>query len=338
VWAGRERIVMNHPRRARFVASKLIVPSEPAEFAAEGFIAFSGQVTGNIEAIVVLGDSIILFTRREIWEVTGSGPGRNGIGEFFAARRISNAGGLVSDGWRSIVETDVGVFFQRAETQLCLLGKSGAVEWIGLPIEDYLEDYPVITAAAYVPSKHSVAFAVQNTDRDEGGILRFDLDMKAWFFDDVGAVAALAEHDGRLAYAQDGVVYLQDEATGVGAGVTARLDTNMFQGFQALGWGQLNRIGALITYQGPCTVNLYLTRDGVDYGSAIASWALTDADYSAGDRDVLLKDPPDQMGDTFGLRIEMAPETGSEGAWLHAVAVDVDGAPELARKGPAKNL
>jgi hypothetical protein len=85
-------------------------------------------------------------------------------------------------------------------------------------------------------------------------------------------------------------------------------------------------------------VNLYLTRDGVDYGTAIASWSLTDADYSAGDRDVLLKDPPDQMGDTFGLRIEMVPESGSKGAWLHAVAVDVDGAPELARKGTAKNL
>jgi len=338
VWADRERIVMNHPRRARYVTSKLVVPGEPAEFAAEGFVAFTGQVTGDIEGLAVLGDSIVPWTRREIWEVTGSGPARNGIGEFFAARRVSNAGGLVADGWRSLVETDAGVFFQREPTQLCMLSKDGSVAWIGLPIEDYLELYPEITAAVYVPSKHSVAFACRSADGLDGGILRFDLEMSAWFFDDVGAVSALAEHQGRLAFVQSGVVFLQDEAPGVGTGVDYSLKTNLFQGFNAIGWGQLNRIGGLATYRGPCTVNLYLSQNGEGYTGLIASWPLTDADHDAGDRLVLLKDPPEQMLDSFGLLFEVLPEDNSEGVWFHAVAVDVTGAPELARKGPAKNL
>lgn len=339
IWAGRERVVLNHPRRARFVASKLVVPSEPAEFAAEGFVAFSGQVTGDIEAIVVLGDSIVAFTRREIWEVTGSGPGRNGVGEFFAARRISNAGGLVAEGWRSIVETDAGVFFQREATQLCLLTKAGAVEWIGLPIEDYLELYPEVTAAVYVPSKHSVAFAVRNADGDDGGILRFDLEARAWFFDSVGAVSALAEFQGRLAYVQSGVVYLQDEAPGTGTFVAYHLRTNMFQGFSVLGYGQLSRVGALCTYRGPCTLNVYHSPDGIDYSTLIATWALTDTDYDPGDRITLLKDPPVQMQDSFSLKYEVThASSNSEGVWLHAVALDVDGAPELVRRGPAHNL
>jgi hypothetical protein len=338
IWAGRERIVVNSPRRARFVASKLVVPSEPAEFAAEGFIAFSGQVTGDIEGLVVLGDSIVPFTRRELWEVTGSGPGRNGIGEFFAARRVSNAGGLIADGWRSLLETDEGVFFQREATQLCMLGKNGAVDNIGLPIEDKLELFPEITAAVYVPSKHSVAFACRSEDGLSGGILRFDLDMRAWFFDDVGAVSAMAEYQGRLAYVQGGVVFLQDEAAGIGAGVDYSLKTNLFQGFNAIGWGQLGRIGALTTYRGPCTLNLYLTKDGVDYSGLIGTWVLTDVDYDPGDRIVLLKDAPEQMLDSFGLLYEVLPENDSEGVWLHAVAVDVEGAPELARRGPAHNL
>ncbi len=337
VWAGKERIVCNSPRRSKFVASKLIVPSEPAEFAADGFVAFSGQVTGDIEGIVVLGDSTILFTRREIWEVSGSGPGRNGVGEFFAARRISNAGGLVADGWRSLLETDEGVFFQRNTTQLCMLTKSGGVEWIGEPIEDYLEDFPVIVASTYIPSKHTAAFAVQATDGLTGGILRFDLQHKAWFFDNVGVVASIAEYQGRLAYIQAGVVYVQDAAPGVGTAVTMTLKTGMWQGFSALGFGQLNRIGALVTYQGPATLNLYLSTDGEDYTGLIGTWALTDSEYDPGDRIPLLKDPPVQMHDSYSLLYQMIPDNGSEGVWIHAVAVDVDGSPEHVRKGPNFN-
>jgi len=337
IWPGRERLVLNHPRRARFTVSKLVVPSEPAEFAAEGFVAFSGQVTGDIHGIVVLGDSILEWTRKEIWEVTGSGPGRNGVGEFFAARRVSNAGGLVDDGWTSLVETDHGVFFQRHRTQLCMMSKSGEVNWIGAAVEDYLDLYPDITAAVYIPEKHSVAFSVRSEDGTDGGILRFDLEENAWFFDDVGAVNALAEFDGRLAYVQDGIVYLQNEARGTGAAITYSFKTNLFQGFQTIGFGQLNRVGGLFTYQGPCTINLYLSTDGVDYSGQIESWALTDSEYSAGDRIPLLKDPPDQMLDTFGLMYEVIPESDSEGVWIHAVAVDVDGSPELVRKGPAYN-
>jgi hypothetical protein len=338
IWAGRERVVVNHPRRAKFTSSKLVVPSEPAEFAAEGFIAFSGQVTGDIEALAVVGDSIVLWTRREIWEVTGSGPGRNGIGEFFAARRISNAGGIVADGWRSLVETDEGVFFQRQATQLCMLTKAGSVEWVGRAIEDYLELYPEITAAVYVPSRHSVAFSCQNALGTLGGILRYDLDAKAWFFDDVGAVAALAEYQGRLAYVQAGVVYVQDELPGTGTAVEYSLKTNMFQGFQTIGHGQLNRIGFLGTYRGPCTVNLYYSSDGVDYTTLIGTWTLADADFDPGDRIVELKDPPAQMTDSFGLLYEVVPQNGSEGVWMHAVAVDVTGSAELARRGPVFNL
>ncbi len=99
----------------------------------------------------------------------------------------------------------------------------------------------------YVPSRHSVAFSCQNTLGTLGGILRYDLDAKAWFFDDVGAVAALAEYQGRLAYVQAGVVYVQDELPGTGTAVEYSLKTNMFQGFQTIGHGQLYRIGFLGT-------------------------------------------------------------------------------------------
>ncbi len=336
--AGRDRIIVaRQPRGSRWTASKLAAPTEPAEFAATGFESYSGNVAGDIEAVTVLGDSIIAFTRREIWEVSGSGPGRNGIGEFFAPRRISKAGGLVEDGWRSLVETDEGLYFQRKSDQLCFLAKSGAVEWVGQAIQDYLQLYPVVTAGTYVSTKHSVAFACQSTDGLTGGILRLDIESKAWFFDDVGVVASMAEYDGRIAYIQAGVVYLQDASPGSGTFVSYTVETNMFQGFQALGYGQANQVGFLGTWQGACTVTLSISDDGTTY-EAIAAWSLTDSEYDANDRVVLLKVPAVQMRDSFAIRLAVTGTTDSRGVWLHALALDTTQSPELARKGAAHNL
>jgi hypothetical protein len=214
-----------------------------------------------------------------------------------------------------------------------MLSYAGAVVWVGEAIEDYLDLYPRIEADVYIPCKHSVAFACVATDGLTGGILRYDLQHKAWFFDNVGAVTAMAVHDGRIAYIQAGIVYLQDEEPGVGDAIVYSLKTNMFQGFQGIGWGQLNRIGQLVTYRGECEVKLYLSEDGVSYSGLIGTWTLTDADNDPGDRLQLLKDPPKQMLDSFSLLIEVTPEDDSEGVWIHAIALDTDGSPEMARKG-----
>lgn len=335
--AGKERMgYFGQPRRARYTFSKPAAPSEPIECAAEGFINFSGQCTGgDIEAGWILGDTTLLWTRRDIWQVTGSGPGRNGVGEFFAARQVSKAGGLVRDGWKSLCETEKGVMFQRASDQLCLLGTNGSVEWVGANVQDYLVLYPVITASVYVSSKHTVAFAVRNSGSSGGGILRLDLESNAWFFDDVGVCVALSEFEGRLSYVQGGVVYIQDTAPGSGTFVPYHVDLGMNQSFQTLGWGQLNEVGFLGTYRGECTVNVYLSPNGEDF-TLHATWGLTDAEYDPGDRVQLLKAPALQMRDSWSVRLEVThSSTNSEGVWLHAIAFDLDPSPEMVRKGAA---
>ena len=338
IWAGRDRVVVaGQPKRGRFSASKLLVPAEAAEFAYEGFLNFSGQVSGDIEAMAVLGDSVVAWTRREIWEVSGSGPARNGLGEFFAARRISKAGGLVAEGWRSLVETDAGIFFQRKSDQLCLLDKSGTVTWIGQEIQDYLILYPTIVASVYVSSKHSVAFACVATNGLTGGILRYDIEAKAWFFDDVGAVTSMAEFDGRLAYIQAGIVYLQDAAPGSGTAVVYSVKTGMAQSFQALGYGQFNKAGFLGTYRGPCTVVLKI-RTADESFTTIATWSLAASEYTVGKRVSLFKEPPEQMLASWALSLTVTPATDSEGVWLHALAVDTSQSPEMARKGSTHSL
>jgi hypothetical protein len=338
IWVGRDRVVVaGQPKRGRFTASKLLVPAEAAEYAYEGFLNFSGQVSGDIEAMAVVGDSVVFWTRREIWEVSGSGPARNGLGEFFAARRISKAGGLVAEGWRSLVETDAGIFFQRKSDQLCLLDKSGTVTWVGQAIQDYLVLYPTIVASVYVSSKHSVAFACVASSGLTGGILRYDIEAKAWFFDDVGAVTSMAEFDGRLAYIQAGIVYLQDASPGSGTAVVYSVKTGMAQSFQTLGYGQFNKAGFLGTYRGPCTVVLKM-RTADESFTTIATWSLAASEYTVGKRVMLFKEPPEQMLASWALQLTVTPTADSEGVWLHALAVDTSQSPEMARRGSTHSL
>jgi hypothetical protein len=340
VAAGRERIhYSGQPKRNRSTASKIIVPGEPAECAAEGFLAFQSQVSGDIEASAVLGDSVIHWTRNEIWEVSGSGPGRNGQGEFFAARRISKAGGIVADGWRSLCETDEGIFFQRTNDHLCFLGKSGTVEWKGKPVQEYLVLYPVITAATYLSIRHTVAFSCTNTAGTTGGILRYDIDNDAWFFDNVGACSALDQFQGRLVYIQAGVVYLEDASPGLGTFVPYLVRSGMFQGFQALGYGQVNEIGFLGTFRDDCVVTIKRSANGTTYPETLATFTLTTAGYAVGQRVTLLKSPNPAMQDSFALEYSVTSASAdSEGVWLHAAALDTTHAPRFSRQGPAHKL
>lgn len=341
VAVGRERVVVaKQPRRSRYTASKLIVPAEPAEFAYEGVLAYSGLVTGDIEAVAVLGDTVILWTRRQIWAVTGNGPDRAGTGTFIAAQLLSRSIGIASpDGWRSLCEDDMGVWFQGSDNQIYRMGRGGSVEPLGNEVQDVMDTYPVVTAAVYVPTKRELAFAVTTDDGAGGAILRYRGESKAWFIDegsDIGPCASLAEYQGRLVTVQAGGVQIQAEAPGVG--IQYEVDTGMFQGFSVLGYGQLRQVGALATYRGPCTFEIFSSPDGTDYSTLLGSWPLTDAEYDVGDRIPLMVSPAVQQIDQFALRFRVTPAADSEGVWLHAAAVDTERQPGFTRQGASHNL
>lgn len=343
VWAGKERVgFFRQHIRSRWTASKLIVPAEPAECAAIGFNQFSGQVTGDIEAGAFVGGAMALWTRKQIWLVTGDGPRRNGVGEFNQADCITRSVGLVADGWQSMVQDDEGVWFQGSNTQLYRLGNGGQLEWLGKPVQDYLELYPKVVAAVYRQKRQEVAFAITNANGSAGGILRRNAmvpDEPAWFFDDVGAVTSLAEYQGRLAYVQGGIVYVQDAAPGVGAFPTMTLDSGMFQGFQGLGYGALQELGVLATFRGRCTLTLKIGTNGTTFPDTIAAWALTASEYAVGQRVQLLIDTPQQQYDSFAIRAEVSDVAGdTEGLWLHAFAAKTENAPDFVRLAPSRRL
>ncbi len=343
IWAGKERLgFFRQDQRSRWTVSKLIVPGEPAECAAAGFAQFSGQVTGDIEAGAFVGGALVLWTRKQIWLVTGDGPARNGVGEFNKADCITRSVGMIADGWQSLVQDDEGVWFQGNDGELYRISSGGQLEWLGKPVREYLSTYPKIVGAVYRQAKREVAFAVTTANGSSGGILRRNAlvpDSPAWFFDDVGAVASIAEYQGRLAYVQAGIVYLQDASPGSGAFPTMQLDSGLFQGFQGLGYGALQELGVLATFRGRCTITLKIGTDGTTFPDTIAAWALTSSEYTVGQRVQLLVDAPKQEFDAFAVRAEVSDVTGTtEGAWLHAFALKTESKPDFVRLAPSRRL
>jgi hypothetical protein len=113
----------------------------------------------------------------------------------------------------------------------------------------------------------------------------------------------------------------------------------MFQGFQGLGYGQVNEIGFLGTFRDECTVTIKRSANGTAFPETLAVFTLTTAEYAVGQRVTLLKEPNPSMQDSFALEYSVASvNPNSEGVWLHAAALDTTAAPKFTRQGPAHKL
>ena len=321
VWSGPERVeAAGHPQRETWTSSKLTEPGFAPAFSEQGIPGFSGELIESIEAVVTQDFSKLYLTRKGLWQVDGEGPGFNGKGTFSRARRIFTDGGLVEDGWRSLLETAKGTWMQLGSDKLYLMPPGGAPVWAGFPIRELLRDFPVIAAATLTGNDQLAAFALQASDGLSGRIALFDLRREVWFVDEISDVpVALADYQGRLCYADSsGVVHMQDAAAGSGTFVPLTVDTAMATMAGAagqLGVPTVMFVGQLL---GDCTLELLVDYDdGAGYVSA-GTFALTGAAGTTVREqfDLALEDCSQ-----FALRVAATGSTDSEG--LAFVALEV---------------
>jgi len=249
---------------------------------------------------------------------------------------VPTPGGCID--WRSLVSTPIGFFFQMASDKLMLLTRSqqgssaGEVQWVGQPVRDTLEAFPVITAAVHIRSQMAVAFACNNTGGTDGRILVFDLRRQQWFIDDVGGpITSLAELSGRLVFLSEEEIYQYDAAPGTSSTVTvAAIQTATVRITKAMGWGHVYRVGLLGQALGPCTVECFIDYDDeagfVSLGTETFSgtegtferlWSLTRHKTSR-----------------FALRWVITPTTALSAALrLNAWAAEVEGSKNMVRVG-----
>jgi hypothetical protein len=303
--------------------SKPLQPDETVSYAQNGTLAFEGRVQrGELEQAMGFAQSWLLATQRELWLLNGSGPDIRGIGEFQRQYRIPSDGGMRADGWRSVVEFGKGVMFQLEDDQLYLWA-GGAPKPVGLEIQDTMLEFPNVMAACHVKGQQCVALALQNDAGDDGVIALWDQVTDQWFIDDVGVVDALAEHDGRLAYLQGGVVYLEDSDYGSGTAVPLTVDTGNVARTGSAGAGGVERMLATGVYQGDCTAELLIKYTDDQSFTSLGTQDLLAADgYSAGDPFDLEWAPNRDDVSRFELRLSItSTASNTKQAWCNAIEV-----------------
>lgn len=335
VWSGNERVFMaGLPNRAAWKASKRVDAILAPAFAEEGRSGFGGELTESIQAVVTHDVSTLCFTGRGIWQVDGDGPEDNGQGRFNAARRVFSDGGLVDGGWRSVLQTAQGDWFQLGSDKLYLISPGGGPEWKGFPIRELMRDFPVVAAACLTHNDQMAAFALQNTGGTAGRIALYDLRRDVWYVDDVSACPqALADYQGRLCYIDENhVVYMADVSAGSGAFIPLTVETGFATEFDVAGQGAACNVMILGDLLGECTLTLTVDYDdGNGYVSA-GSWDLTAAEgYTVGATFCLDKCLAIQDTQRWALKVVTSGSSGSAGAALVALVVyaEKDSGPAL---------
>jgi hypothetical protein len=335
LWATNERLAAGGlPRTNQWLQSKLKFPAEATHFSDADLPQYQGSADEAILAVASIQGQLVAFTRRTISLWTGTGPDHSGQGEFTFSGFLSREGGINgADGWKSLVETDAGIFFQRDDEQLCFLGERGEVDWtVGQAVRDELVTYPVVLAACYLRKQNAVAFAVENAAANAGEVLIYDLRRKAWFIDDVYA-KALTEYQGRLCYADSsGAVFQQHASPGTGAMPSQNFETFDFDFGTGMSWGEIVKVGVVGTKIADCTATLDITFDsGLSY-TTIETFTLTTAGgYAANGPVNLEKAPPVRDCSRFGLRFNVTGGSGTEGIRINEITLETTTAPGMAR-------
>ena len=98
--------------------------------------SFEIRLDANLQdkptALCSAGSELYLFREESIWLISGEGPSKTGVGEFYKPRQVSAAVGALMGS--PTLYTDTGVYFQNVKG-IFRIGQQG-VEYIGAPVED----------------------------------------------------------------------------------------------------------------------------------------------------------------------------------------------------------
>lgn len=175
--------------------SKVAIPGEPWQFTNDPThqVVLAAPCTG----LAYMDGSVVAFTKNEIYLVSGDGPNDQGIGPFPPPRKTAQGVGCVD--YRSIVETNIGVFFQSKRGIELLPRGFGPVVWVGKSVKDVLQVDGLtdcLGAIALLGSEHNLVRFMMKTPASSGSttVLTYDIDRGEWFKDTVtqemGAIGA----------------------------------------------------------------------------------------------------------------------------------------------------
>lgn len=341
-------------------ASKVFMPRIAPEFADDD--AFRVSLPANITGSAWC-DNQVFFTQEGIYVVSGDGPDGAGVGSFTTSRLPFNVGCI---DWRSVVVTDLGVFFQ-SPRGLYLLPRGFGQPVAMDQVLDTLSTYPIITSARADYDSRGGAdnseqvvqwTAVADEAATSGVVITFDAAYQAFSVDTYAADFPVTFQAGWSGDAVHAPAVMTVGAGGAGSwhpfrvrddgyddnGLTIamRAVTGDVRPWGMFAHGVVNRIGLLGQLRSACTVN---TEKVTDRGTAhtaprVYTAAGTPGQPAAGS-DIYLEVPLGgaEHRDITSVRVAVAETSAVEGVALFGMVIERDRKPQGFRlQGPADRV
>lgn len=242
-------IAVPQENRFQFWYSKQVVLGTPVEFS-DVFVQNVDQRGGEITALGVMDDKLIIFKQNSIYYIVGDGPTPSGtFNDFSLPILITTDAGCSNK--KSIVVMPEGLMFKSSKG-IYLLSRALELKYIGADVEAY--NAFDVTSAQLIPTVYEVRFTLTN-----GVCLSFDYYVNQWsVYSNISAVDATI-FQNKYTYLQANGIILQETPgayTDNGAFIQLYLKTswNSFAGLQ--GYERFYDMLLLGDYKSPHTLNV----------------------------------------------------------------------------------
>lgn len=230
-------------------------------------VSFYANCQRPIVGAAVVDGARVFFHDDGISISSGPGPDADGRGSIPAPQLIPTNFGLRDDGWRSLLLTADGLWFQADDDKLCLMPRGGGTpSWEGQAVRGTLATFSDI-AAASLAHGDNVAVWAANTGVGAGCLIVRDQRTGDWSVDQIPGsleVRGLAQQDGKLVYITSTGCRRQTDEYDDGDGQLIPLlaETGDTTAFGVAGWGKIACLTLLVEARDSCKVRGSISYDG----------------------------------------------------------------------------
>lgn len=316
-WNGRGFYLLEENRRA-FGWTKRYQEGVGVEFT-ENFTGLIEDKYGDLTALAPLGERFILFKRDAFYWISGDGPDDQGNGDFTEPALIEGFPGTLNP--RSVLSTELGVFYQAPDMSIWLMGfglsctKIMAVDDVRMPVVD----------AILVSDRRQARFYVAS-----GGFgltLVYDLDHRRWFtWTDADSTAPVSAcvHDGVAHVATSLDTLRVDEAaawTDAGVPYLAAIELTWMSLGKLAGYCRTWAIQLLGELLGAHTLSLLAT---ADFGTTPTTRSLASTAIQSAHGYRVEAKVPRQMQQETSLKLQIRDNSPATAGWaLDAINLQV---------------
>jgi hypothetical protein len=326
--------------------SKLFIPTAPWEFCDDD--NFRIFVPEPVTALAYMDGTLVIFSERSIYAVSGDGPNDQNVGAFSEPRGLPATTG--SEG-PHVVETPQGLLYKAAGTIWLLPRGFGAPVPVGDDIQETLATYPYLRAVVLCANADDdcTHFVLATSDLPGAAtvVAVWDNRLNAWSRDIInGDIGAAGSVDGAFTWllptwtassAKPARYFDADAATrqdlsaaGAGTWIESRIGFGDWRPTGPLGWCRLYKLLIHGERAATCDMKLDVT---VNAGSADAQVVYTKtSSFTSGGQFYREHRPHPEQGNSWRFDIYDAENSGkTAGLVLHSLAFEAEEDPGLMR-------